>query len=83
MKKTILRLAVLFAFGLPGFGQSNFDVTKLHNYFNTLEQNNKFMGSVAVSKNGEIIFSRSINQRPKRIIQLHWAQGQLPLHQLT
>ena len=60
MKKRILRLAVLFAFGLPGFGQSNFDTTKLHNYFNTLEQNNKFMGSVAVSKNGEIIFSRSI-----------------------
>jgi CubicO group peptidase (beta-lactamase class C family) len=60
MKKTILRTAVLFAFGLTGFGQSNFDTTKLHNYFNTLEQNNKFMGSVAVSKNGEIIFSRSI-----------------------
>ena len=37
-----------------------FDKTKLDNYFNSLEDNNKFMGSVAVSKNGEIIYIKSI-----------------------
>lgn len=42
-----------------GFAQ-NFDKTKLDNYFNALEANNKFMGSVAVSRNGEIIYSKSI-----------------------
>jgi len=38
----------------------NFDKTKLDTYFNTLEVNNKFMGSVAVSKNGAIIYSKTI-----------------------
>lgn len=37
-----------------------FDKAKLAHYFNTLEENNKFMGSVAVSKNGEIIYSKAI-----------------------
>ena len=45
--------------GQIGFSQ-NLDKTKLDNYFNALEQNNKFMGSVAVSKNGEIIYIKSI-----------------------
>jgi CubicO group peptidase (beta-lactamase class C family) len=38
----------------------DFDKTKLDNYFNALETNNKFMGSIAVSKNGDIIYSRTI-----------------------
>lgn len=42
-----------------GFAQS-FDKTKLDNYFNALEANNRFMGSVAVSKDGAVIYSRSI-----------------------
>ena len=41
------------------FSQS-FDKTKLDNYFTSLDDNNKFMGSVAVSKNGEIIYLKSI-----------------------
>lgn len=36
------------------------DTKKLDLYFTTLEQNNKFMGSVAVSENGKIIYRRSI-----------------------
>ena len=60
MKKTILTTALLLIFCQVGFGQSTFDKTKLDNYFNTLEENNKFMGSVAVSKNGEIIYTKSI-----------------------
>ncbi|MCZ2249222.1 MAG: beta-lactamase family protein [Bacteroidia bacterium] len=42
-----------------GFAQ-NFDKTKLDNYFNALEANNKFMGSVAVSKDGAIIYSKTV-----------------------
>lgn len=59
MKKAILTTALLLTLGQIGFSQ-NFDKTKLDNYFNSLEQNNKFMGSVAVSKNGEIIYTKSI-----------------------
>ena len=58
MTKTILTTALLLTLGQIGFSQ-NFDKTKLDNYFNAIEQNNKFMGSVAVSKNGEIIFTKS------------------------
>lgn len=42
-----------------GFAQ-NFDKTKLDNYFAALETNNKFMGSVAVSQNGKIIYTKSV-----------------------
>jgi CubicO group peptidase (beta-lactamase class C family) len=37
-----------------------FDKSKLDNYFNALQENNKFMGSVAVSKDGKIIYTKSI-----------------------
>lgn len=59
MKKIILTTALLLTLGQIGFSQ-NLDKTKLDNYFNALEQNNKFMGSVAVSKNGEVIYTKSI-----------------------
>ena len=57
-KKIILGLLILFL-AKPGFTQT-FDRTKLDNYFKALEENNKFMGSVAVSKNGEIIYTKAI-----------------------
>jgi D-alanyl-D-alanine carboxypeptidase len=60
MRKTILALAIIMTIGHFVFAQSNFDKIKLDNYFEALEQNNKFMGSVAVSKNGEIIYKKSI-----------------------
>lgn len=59
MIKTILTAVLFLALGQIGFSQ-DFDKIKLDNYFNALEQNNKFMGSVAVSKNGEIIYTKSI-----------------------
>jgi D-alanyl-D-alanine carboxypeptidase len=37
-----------------------FDKNKLDAYFNALETHNKFMGSVAVSKDGALIYSRTI-----------------------
>ncbi len=36
------------------------DKTKLDAYFEALETNNRFMGSVAVAKDGEIIYTKSI-----------------------
>jgi D-alanyl-D-alanine carboxypeptidase len=36
------------------------DKKKLDNYFEGLKKNNKFMGSVAISENGKIIYSKSI-----------------------
>jgi D-alanyl-D-alanine carboxypeptidase len=36
------------------------DKSKLDSYFDALEQNNRFMGSVAVSQNGNIIYTRSV-----------------------
>ena len=45
--------------GFLGMAQ-NFDRAKLDHYFNVLEVNDRFMGSVAVSKGGEIIYSRAL-----------------------
>ncbi|MBQ6101392.1 MAG: serine hydrolase, partial [Bacteroidales bacterium] len=42
------------------FAQDLFDKAKLDNYFGKLEENNKFMGSVAVAKKGEIIYTKSV-----------------------
>jgi CubicO group peptidase (beta-lactamase class C family) len=38
----------------------DFDRTRLDIYFSALEQNNKYMGSVAVSRNGNIIYTKSV-----------------------
>ena len=39
--------------------QGGFPKAKLDKYFKALEDNNKFMGSIAVSKQGEIIYLKS------------------------
>ena len=41
------------------FAQS-FDRNKLDSYFNALETNNKFMGSITVSENGKIIYTKTV-----------------------
>jgi len=56
------KLILILAIGLLshlGFAQ-DFDKTKLDSFFDALEANNRFMGSVAVSKEGEIIYTRTI-----------------------
>jgi len=56
------KLFLILAIGLLshlGFAQ-DFDKTKLDNFFDALETNNRFMGGVAVSKDGEIIYTRTI-----------------------
>lgn len=59
MKKILFTTLLIAALSQIGFAQ-NIDKSKLDNYFNALEANNKFMGSVAVSKGGVIIYSKSV-----------------------
>lgn len=56
------KLFILFLFSLfttISFAQ-NINKDKLDLYFQTLEKNDKFMGSVAISKNGKILYTKSI-----------------------
>ena len=59
MKKLFLLALIFGLFGQAAFSQE-FDNAKLDKFFDVLEANNKFMGSVALSKNGEIIYSRAV-----------------------
>lgn len=38
----------------------SFDKVKLDSYFNALGDNNRFMGSVAISENGKVIYSKAV-----------------------
>lgn len=60
MTKTILTTFLLLTLSQIGFSQTHFDKLKLDEYFNALKKNNKFMGSVTVSKNGAIIYTKTI-----------------------
>ena len=57
--KTLWIVAVLLLFTSSLWSQE-FDTVKLDQYFDLLEENNKFMGSVAVSQAGELIYTRSV-----------------------
>lgn len=59
MKKYILPILILTLISQFGFSQA-FDKTKLDDYFKALQTNNKFMGSVALSQNGKIIYTKQI-----------------------
>lgn len=59
MNKKILFTILVSSISHFSFAQ-NFDKNKLDAYFTTLEQNNKFIGSVAVSENGKIIYTKSV-----------------------
>jgi len=59
MGKRISILVLTFLSFQLGFSQ-NLDTLKLNNYFKSLDVNNKFMGSVALLKNGEVIYTQQI-----------------------
>ncbi len=59
MKNTFLSTLLIAFLSQLSFAQT-FDKTKLDQYFDALETNNKFMGSVAVSKDGKVIYSKTI-----------------------
>ena len=52
MTRKILITLLIGTLTQIAFAQT-FDKSKLDNYFNALQENNKFMGSVAVSKDGK------------------------------
>ena len=60
MKRINLTLAILLLLVKVGIAQVDFDKSKLDTYFDTIDKNNQFMGSVSVSKNGEVIYSKTI-----------------------
>ncbi|MBI9035716.1 MAG: beta-lactamase family protein [Bacteroidales bacterium] len=59
MKRKLFTILAIGFLCQMGFAQ-NFDKNKLDNYFESLETNNKFMGSLAVSQNGKIIYTKAI-----------------------
>lgn len=58
MKKTIIIGIFLPLLGATAFSQP-LDKNKLDQYFQALETNNKFMGSVAIAQNGKIVYAKS------------------------
>lgn len=59
MKKLIFTLFIVFLSSQIGFSQT-LDTLKLNDYFKSLETKNKFLGSVALMKNGEIVYTNQI-----------------------
>jgi D-alanyl-D-alanine carboxypeptidase len=59
MKRFVLVIWMAGLIGSTGFAQ-DLEWNKLNSYFDTLDAHNKFMGSVTVSKNGAIVYSRSV-----------------------
>lgn len=59
MTRKILITSLIGALAQIGFAQTNFDKTKLDNYFNVLEKNNKFMGSAFPFQKTETLFTQN------------------------
>ena len=59
MIKNIIILFISIISIQVGLSQT-IDTLKLNDYFNSLDSNNKFMGSVALMKNGEIVYNNQI-----------------------
>ena len=59
MKRKILTTLLIGLISQFGFSQV-VDKAKLDSYFDAIETNNKFMGSVAVSQNGKLIYTKSV-----------------------
>lgn len=58
MTRRISFSLLFFLFSLTSFAQN--DWAKLDSLFTLLESNNKFMGSVAISEGGKILYSKSV-----------------------
>lgn len=59
MNKKIFTLLIVFLISQIGFAQI-VDTSKLNNFFEALDSNQRFMGSVAISENGKIIYTNEI-----------------------
>ncbi len=61
MKKRF-RVFLIFLFFSPALLSQNQKFATLDSLFHLLDKNNRFMGSLAISENGKIIYSRSIGK---------------------
>ena len=59
MKKVLILSLTVSLISFVGFSQ-NIDKAKLDTYFETLESNNRFMGSVAITQGDKLIYSKSV-----------------------
>ena len=59
MKRLLVIFCLLGLLSPSSFAQE-LKWEQLHNYLDTLEAHNKFMGTIAVSKSGTIVFNRSV-----------------------
>lgn len=59
--KILSLIFLLFALCFNAFSQ-NFDKAKLDQFFDALSANNKGMGSLAISKDGNVIYSRAVGK---------------------
>lgn len=57
--KSLLLVILSISFSIPFCIAQNIDEAKLDTYLETLETNNKFMGSIAVAVDGKIIYNKS------------------------
>lgn len=60
MKRTLRTLFLALLLPATSFAQESFDKAKLDQYFDALNQHNQFMGSVALAKNGTVIYEKAI-----------------------
>ncbi|HPF50565.1 MAG TPA: serine hydrolase domain-containing protein [Draconibacterium sp.] len=59
MKRTLFTMVFIGILFQTSFSQT-FNSAKLDSFFNSLDENNKVMGSVAISKDGKIIYTKSV-----------------------
>ncbi len=59
MKEKLLLSLVVSLISIAGWSQ-NIDKTKIDSYLETLAGNNKFMGSVAISRNKEVVYAKTV-----------------------
>jgi CubicO group peptidase (beta-lactamase class C family) len=57
--KILSLILLLFALSFNAFSQ-NFDKAKLDQFFDALSANNKGMGSIAISKDGNVVYTRAV-----------------------
>ena len=66
--KILLPILLTLALFTPGYAQT-LDKTKLDQFFDRLAEKNKAMGSLAIAKDGNVLYTRAIGRSctcPKR-----------------
>lgn len=59
MKKIILSLLSIAILSIQAYSQESFDSKKLDNYLQTLNDKHKMMATVAIAKDGKLVFNKS------------------------